>query len=513
MVETAYAECGGLSLAYQVFGTGEIDLVFASSFVSHIELIWTLPEAKEWFDQLGSFCRVLLFDKAGVGLSDPVSKVRTIEDRAAEIEAVMDTAGFGRAVILGVSEGGPASIVFAATRPDRVASLILTGTFPCIPAEGWEGLDVDPEELRRTVSEKLGAEYAPSEEQLADLQRFGRTVRSSWGTGEALKVLLPSVRSVRQLGMLERMSASPGMARATVEALFRIDVRPVLSSVSVPTLVIHARDDPVPVQLGRYLADHIPGARMEEVAGKDHAPWFSDPERITAAVEEFLTGAHRAHSQVHRVLRTVLFSDIVESTQKAVAMGDEQWRRLLKRFGDMTHEMAGRFGGTVVKSTGDGHLVAFEGPTQAIRCGRTIRDEATALGTDVRVGIHTGECEVIGDDIGGIAVHIAARVVSQAGPGEILVSSAVRDLVVGSGIGFDDRGTHELKGVPGVWHLLAVNSEGPKAGSAEANLVSLPTPSTSGSMRRSDQVALRMARRAPWLIRGVGRFAPATGRR
>lgn len=512
MPETLYADCEGLSLAYQVFGAGEIDLVFAGSFVSHVELIWTLPESKAWFDQLGSFCRVLMFDKAGVGLSDPVSKVRTIEDRAREIEAVMDAAGFERATIFGVSEGGPASIVFAATRPQRVNSLILTGTFPCVLISGWEDLDRDPEELREMVVKEMGETYTPSPAQLLAVQQFGRAVQSSWGKGEALKLLLPSVRSIRQLGMFERMSASPGMARATIEAVFRVDVRSVLSTISVPTLVIHASGDPVPVEFGRYLAAHIPGARLVEVGGTDHAPWFSDPDRITEAVEEFLTGTHGAHSHSHRVLRTVMFSDIVESTQKAASMGDERWRSLLERYGELTADAAGRYAGRVVKSTGDGHLVVFDGPTQAIRCGETLRSEAAPLGVDLRVGIHTGECEVLGDDVGGMAVHIAARVVSQAAPGEVLVSSAVRDLVVGSGIGFDDRGAHELKGVPGIWQLVAVNPEGPTPGSAEARLVSLPTPSARDTMRRTDRAAVRVARRAPWLLRGMGRLAPATGR-
>ena len=507
MPDTAYAQCGDLSLAYQVFGDGEIELVFAGSFVSHVELTWTLPEAKTWFDQLGSFCRVLLFDKAGVGLSDPVPRARSIEDRAAEIEAVMDAAGFGRAVMMGVSEGGPAAIVFAAARPDRVSSLILTGTFPCLPAEDWSALEDRPEELAQLMREKLGAEYEPSAAQVAQIQQFGRNVRTSWGSGEALHILLPSVRSLRQLGVLERMSASPGMARATIEAVFRLDVRPVLPTVSVPTLVVHATRDPVPIQFGRYLADQIPNARLVEVDGVDHAPWFSDPDRITEAIEEFLTGTHGTSSQSHRILRTVLFSDMVASTARAATIGDERWRTILQRFGEITTELAERFGGNVVKSTGDGHLATFEGPTQAIRYAEALRTEAEALEVEIRVGIHTGECELIGDDIGGIAVHIAARVTSQAAPAEILVSSPVRDLVVGSGIGFEERGAHELKGIPGQWQLLAVDSSGPRPGSREAKLVALPTPSPRTTMRRSDRAVVTVARRSPWLLRGLAHLA------
>jgi pimeloyl-ACP methyl ester carboxylesterase len=339
--ETAYAQCGDLSLAYQVVGRGETDVVFAGSFVSHVELIWTLPEAKAWFDQLASFCRILLFDKAGVGLSDPVPKVRSIDDRAAEIQAVMDAAGFRRAVVMGVSEGGPAAIVFAAARPDRVKALILVGTFAYASAN-WDDLERTAEQVAERLRGTLGNDYAPSAEQVAKVQSMGRAVRSSWGTGEALRVLLPSVRSIRQLGMLERMSASPGMARATIEATFGIDVRAVLPAISVPTLVIHATDDVIPVQGGRYLADHIPGARLVEVEGHDHAPWFSDPDRISDAIEGFLTGAHAPLPHSHRVLRTVLFSDIVSSTARAAAMGDERWSALLERFGEITTTLADR---------------------------------------------------------------------------------------------------------------------------------------------------------------------------
>jgi pimeloyl-ACP methyl ester carboxylesterase len=442
--ETSYASCGDLSLAYQVFGDGPVELVVAGSFVSHVELFWTVPEAKAFFEQLSTFCRVLVFDKAGVGLSDPVPKVRSLDDRAAEIEAVMDAVGFGKAVVFGVSEGGPASIVFAAKRPQRTRALILTGTFAVFGYAGWDDMDRDAAELRARLVPELGEVYTPSTEQIARFQEFGRAVRSAWGSGEALRCLLPSVRSIRQLGMLERMSASPGMARATFESIFRIDVRPILPTITAPTLVIHARQDPVPVQGGRYIADHIPGARLLEVDGADHAPWLTDPDGITSGIEEFLTGSHAPPLQSHRALRTVLFTDMVASTQHAAATGDERWRAVLQRFGEITAELTERFGGTVVKSTGDGHLTTFDGPTQAIRCAEALRADAEALGVEIRAGIHTGECELLDSDIGGIAVHIAARILGQAGAGEILVSRTVRDLVVGSGTGFQDRGSVEL---------------------------------------------------------------------
>jgi class 3 adenylate cyclase len=308
--------------------------------------------------------------------------------------------------------------------------------------------------------------------------------------------------------MLERMSASPGMARATLEAAFRIDVRPILPTITVPTLVIHARDEVVPVQEGRYLADHIPGARLLEVEGRDHVPWFTDADRILNGIEEFLTGSHAAPSQSHRALRTVLFTDMVASTQHVVATGDERWRAVMHRFGEITAEHAQRVGGTVVKSTGDGHLITFDGPTQAIRCAEALRVGAEALGTEIRAGIHTGECELVDNDIGGIAVHIAARILGHAAAGEILVSRTVRDLVIGSGAGFDDRGSVELRGVPGTWQLLAVDRNGPRAGSAEAELMSAPTPGPRTAMRRSDRAVAAMARRAPWILRGMTHLAP-----
>ena len=273
VAETSYASCGDLSLAYQVFGDGPVELVFVGPFVSHVELFWTLPEFKAFFEQLSTFCRVILFDKAGVGLSDPVPKVRSVDDRATEIEAVMDAVGFRKAVVFGLSEGGPAAIVFAAKRPERTRALILHGTFPFAFGFGWDDIDGDPAEMRARALPDVGEDYMPSTAQFAHLQEIGRAVRSAWGSGAAMKGFLPSVRSLRQLAMLERMSASPGMARATLQAASGIDVRPILPAIAAPTLVIHAREDPgVPVQCGRYLADHIPGARYLEVDGVDHAP-------------------------------------------------------------------------------------------------------------------------------------------------------------------------------------------------------------------------------------------------
>jgi pimeloyl-ACP methyl ester carboxylesterase len=509
--ETSYASCGDLSLAYQVFGDGPVDLVYAGSFVSHVELFWTMPEFEAFMERLSRFCRVVIYDKAGVGLSDPVPKVRTLEDRATEIEAVMDAVGFEKGVLFGISEGGPATIVFAATRPERTRALILTGTTSFTGFfDGWDDIDRDPAEMRLRLVPELGEDYTPSTEQIAHWLEFARATRSAWGSGAAIKALVPSVTaSMRQLAMLERMSASPGMARATLEAVMRLDVRPILPTIAAPTLVIHARGDFVPVQGGRYLADHIPGARLLELDSRDHAPWIADPDRITTEIEEFLTGSHAAPPQSHRALRTVLFTDMVASTQRAAATGDERWRAVLHRFGEITAELTKRFDGTVVKSTGDGHLATFDGPTQAIRCAEALQTDAESLGIEIRAGIHTGECELLDNDIGGIAVHIAARILAQAGAGEILVSRTVRDLVVGSGTGFEDRGSVELRGVPGTWQLLAVDRHGARAGSAEAELASTPTPGPRTAMRRSDRAMAVMARRTPWILRGIARLTPA----
>jgi pimeloyl-ACP methyl ester carboxylesterase len=512
VVETSYALCGDLSLAYQVFGDGPVEVVFVSGPISQVEVFWALPEYKAFFEQLATFCRVLAFDKAGIGLSDPVPHVRTLDDRAAEIEAVMDAAGFGQAVVCGLNEGGPQAIVFAATRPERTRALILSGT-GSFNDTGWDDIDRDPAELRARFLPELGERYTPSTEQFTRLQEFGRAVLSGWGSGAALSIALPSVRSMRQLAMSERMSASPGMIRATLEAAFRTDVRPILLTITAPTLVIHARGDLIPVQFGRYLADHIPGARYLEVDGVDGAPWLTEPDRILTEIEEFLTGRHAAPAPSHRALRTVLFTDMVASTEHAAATGDQRWRAVLQRFGENTADLTQRFGGTVVKSTGDGHLTTFDGPTQAIRCAEALRADAETLAIQIRAGIHTGECELLDADIGGLAVHIAARICGHAEAREILVSRTVRDLVVGSGTGFEDRGSVELRGVPGTWQLLAVDRHGAPAGSAEAELASTPTPGPRTAMRRSDRAVAVIARRTPWILRGMARLTPATGRR
>ena len=517
VADTLYASCGDLSLAYQVFGDGPVELVVVAPFVSHVELCWTVPEFKAFCDQLATFCRVLLFDKAGVGLSDPVPHVRTLDDRAAEIEAVMDAAGFGKAVLFALGDGGPAAIVFAATRPERTRALVLTGTFS-FTAAGVGRYRPRPGRAAGSVASmypEVDEKYWPSVEQIARVLEFVRAVRSAWGTGAALSIATPSVRaSMRLLAMSERMCASPGMARASLEATFRIDVRAILPTITVPTLVIHARDDPsFGCRPAATSPTTSPARGTSRSTARSTCPGSAEPDRILTGIEGFLTGSHAAPAPSRRALRTVLFTDMVASTQHAAATGDQRWRAVLQRFGEITAELTQRFGGTVVKSTGDGHLATFDGPTQAIRCAEALRADAETLGIQIRAGIHTGECELLDTDIGGIAVHIAARILGQAGAGEILVSRTVRDLVVGSGTGFEDRGSVELRGVPGTWQLLAVDPHGARAGSPEAELASTPTPGRRTAMRRSDRAVEMIARRAPWIVRGMARLAPATGRR
>jgi class 3 adenylate cyclase len=471
------------------------------SFVSHLDFWWGHPAVKSWLDRLTSFARLISFDKAGTGLSDPVSGVPTIEERAAEIEAVMDAAGSERAALFGLSEGGPSSILFAATRPDRVQALVLFGTY----ATGFALWSSSPAEVRTEMGRRgIPEEYVPTESQLERNAAFQRHVRDDWGEGKALGLLVPDQGDPLQLALLERVSASPGMARATMESAMRLDVSDLLPTVTVPTLVVHAREDLVPIQLGRYIADHVPGARILEVPGRDHAPWFSEPDMIAAEIEELLTGARHARRSDRR-LATVLFTDIISSTERAATLGDARWRALLERHHELVREELGRFEGKEVKTVGDGFLATFDGPARAIRCTEAVRDAVGGLGIQLRAGIHTGECEVMDNDIGGMAVHIAARVSGMAGAGEILVSRTVRDLVVGSGIEFQDRGSHELKGVPGEWGVLAVVPEGPSAGSPEASLDKMETPGPQTSMRRTDRIAAAVARRTPGVLRGLAR--------
>jgi class 3 adenylate cyclase len=514
--KTQYAQCGELNLAYQVVGEGDVNVVLVPSFISHIEFWWAHPAAKSFFDRVASFSRLLIFDKAGTGLSDPVPGVPTLEERAAEIEAVMDAAGMERATIFGLSEGGPMAIFFSATRRERTEALVLFDTYPTMSVgtkppslRDFADRAVSMDDVqRRAVELELRDEEIPSEAQLERGRRTVRHVLEDWGEGKVLKAFVPHQGDEAQLGLLERLCASPGMAQATLTSAMRLDVTDLLASVDVPTLLVHARDDlAVPVQFSRFMARRIPDARLLEVEGEDHAPWFSSPDEIAGEIEQLLTGARHV-PKPDRVLATVLFTDIVGSTERAAQLGDARWRALLEYHDELTRRQVAEFGGTAVKSTGDGQLATFAGPAAAIRCTEALRDALTREGIPIRAGLHTGEIERIGEDVGGLGVHLAARVCAEAAPGEILVSRTIRDLVVGSGLAFEDRGSHRLRGVPGDWQLLAVAPEDSSGGEEERQLAQIETAGPRSAQRPVDRFAAAVARRAPGALRTAIRLDP-----
>jgi pimeloyl-ACP methyl ester carboxylesterase len=438
---TEYAKSGGVNIAYQVIGDGALDLVYAPGFISHLEAAWEVPFFAGLFERLASFARLITFDKRGTGLSDRPGGWPTFEERMDDIRAVMDAAGSERAALFGISEGGPMCMLFAATYPDRVTSLGLCGCGPRFSlAPDWPWA-VPP----------------------AVQSSFLDLVEAQWGEGSILAMfvegLVTDQRQQVRIGRYERYAASPGAARANLEMNFEIDVRAVLPAIRVPTLIIHRTGDPIaPIGAARYMVQHIPDARLLELPGEFHlSARPRDAEEVAGALEEFFTGTRRDY-EVDRVLATVLFTDIVGSTERASAMGDRRWRELLDEHDRSVRREIARFQGREIKMTGDGFVSAFDGPARAIRCARAVTSAASELGLGVRSGLHTGECEVRGDDLAGMAVHIGSRVATLAGPGEVLVSGTVKDLVVGAGIEFEDRGEHELKGVPGIWKLFAVTS-------------------------------------------------------
>ena len=431
-----YVKAGDVSIAYRVLGEGPLDLVWVPGLFSNLEVEWEDPFRVRLFERLASFSRLMIFDKRGMGLSDRNVGAPTLEDRVSDVQAVMNAVGSERAALIGVSEGGLMSVLFAATYPERTVALVLYGTAA---------------RFRRDDDYEYGNE--------ATFAELYRIFDDGWGAGESLRVFAPSLLSeprAREFsGRLERASGSPGTMRAMVDTLVGIDVRALLPMISAPTLVIHTTDDiTVPIANGRFLAAHIRDARFVELPG-EHVMF--DVDKFADEVESFLTGRRHAMT-TERVLSTVLFSDIVGSTEQAAAVGDRRWREVLDRHDAIVTREIDTYHGKLVKSTGDGVLAAFDGPARAISCGCDMRDSLRLLGIDVRVGVHTGEVEVRGDDIGGIAVHIGARVAALADTGEVLVSRTVTDLVAGSGIEFADRGIHKLKGVPGDWQLFAVTS-------------------------------------------------------
>jgi pimeloyl-ACP methyl ester carboxylesterase len=435
--ETRYTRSGDVSIAYQVLGDGPVDLVMAPGWIFHLELVWEQPEFERMMRRFTPQFRVLLFDKRGTGLSDRSVGASTLEDRMDDIRAVMDAAGSQKAVVMGWSEGATYAAMFAATYPERTRALVMYASgarfrhAPDFPA------------------------FPPNME-----EAFITYVKKYWGSGLAANIVVPSRAKeeefVRWWGRYERMSASPSEALALFDVTAEIDVRHILPTIRVPTLVLHQREELfVPLAMSKDLAERIPGAKYVELSGRDHLFWFGDPEETVGEILEFVTGS-RPEPDVDRVLATVMFADIVGSTERAVELGDRRWHELLERYYALAGAEVSRFRGRQVKTLGDGVLATFDGPARAVRCAQALATRSRDLGFEVRSGVHTGEIELIGDDVGGIAVHIGARVADVAGPGEVVVSSTVKDLVSGSGISFAERGTHSLKGVPDDWRLYAV---------------------------------------------------------
>ncbi|MBK8293646.1 MAG: adenylate/guanylate cyclase domain-containing protein [Solirubrobacterales bacterium] len=440
--ETRYAQSGKAGIAYQVFGEGDQDLVLSFQFISHLDLAWESPALEKFLNRLGSFARVIMFDRRGVGLSDPTAGAPTLEERTDDVRAVMDAAGSDRAALFGMSEGAATSMMFAATYPERTSALILWGAM-----------------ARSTEAEDYP--WAPSRE--TALESMKQLIAPQWGKGSTVEIFSPTLADnpdARALqARFEREAASPVRVWELLNLFLDLDVRDVLPLIQTPTLVMHRRSDyAVNVRAGRWLAEQIEGSQFVEYEGTDHNPWVADPNgEILEQIEEFVTGI-RPTPTPDRVLSTVLFTDIVDSTQRASELGDQEWKSLLEDHQDLVRRHLKWCEGKEIKTTGDGFLATFDGPTRAIEAATAITDEISSLGIEVRAGIHTGELEIMGDDVGGIAVHVAARVCGLAGPGQVLASRTVRDLTAGSGIEFADWGRHELKGVPDSWELYDVTS-------------------------------------------------------
>jgi class 3 adenylate cyclase/pimeloyl-ACP methyl ester carboxylesterase len=437
--QTSYAKKDDAHIAYQIVGEGHaLDLVLVSTWFSHVEARWELPGYAHYVRRLSSFSRLISFDKYGIGLSDPIPSrtLPPLEDWMDDVRAVMDAVGLERAAIMGASEGSLMAELFAATYPERTTALVLVNATARVSAA--PGYDIG---APRDVQESLIS-----------------IVEQTWGRGDLMAAINPSLSAdpgaAEAWGRFLRLSASPATAAAVMRMLFGLDVREVLPTIRVPTLVVHRSDNPiVTIEQGRYVADHIDGASFVAVPGADYGLAVGDVDVVIDEVEEFLTGFRPAHA-TDRVLATVLLTDIVDSTRRVVQLGDARWRELLERHDDLAHTEVARFGGAIADFSGDGVLASFDGPARAVRCAFSLRDRLRTLGLEIRAGLHTGEIVRRSEGIAGIGVHIAARVLALAGAGEILVSRTVRDLVTGSGLTFVDRGAHVLKGVPEKWEIL-----------------------------------------------------------
>lgn len=433
--ETRYAHSGTVSIAYQVIGEGSLDLVLVPGWVSNIDIFWEEPGLARFLRRLAAFSRLILFDKRGTGLSDRVTATPTLEERMDDVRAVMEAVGSERAALVGYSEGGPMCALFAATYPERTSAIVLIGSY-----------------ARRTRAEDYP--HGPTE---AQIRTFIDSIEDAWGTPFALEARAPSMlhdeRFRQWWARLLRTSAGPAAAAALTRANMEIDIRDILPSIRVPTLILHAVGDrTLEIGHGRYLASRIPGAQLIEIDSGDHLPWLEGSDAILKNIEEFLTGAS-APEDVDRILCTIMFTDIVGSTQRAAANGDRQWRDLLETHNALVRREVAAFKGREVNTTGDGFLVVFDGPARAIRCAEAVREAVRQIGLELHIGLHCGECERQGDDLSGLALNIASRISALAPPGTILVSRTVRDLVAGSGLRFSDFGSHLLEGVPDAWQV------------------------------------------------------------
>lgn len=437
--ETKYARSGDIHIAYQAVGRGPLDLVYVPGWVSHVELAWEEPTLARFLRRFASFSRLIAFDKRGTGLSDrvPNDQLPTLEERMDDLRAVMDAVRSERAALFGSSEGGNLCALFAATYPERTTALVMYGTFA---KRIWS-----PDYPWAPTPEKREQEYALVEREWGSLMDLAHYVPSK----------IDDEAFARRLATYMRRAASPGAAVALLRMNTQIDIRAILPTIRVPTLVIHRTGDrDVNVEEGRWLAEQIAGARFVELSGDDHLPWVGDQDAILDEIQEFLTGV-RPTPESDRVLSTLLFTDIASSTELADRLGDRAWIELLERHHAMVRRELARFRGREVDTAGDGFFATFDGPARAIRCALNVVEAGHQLGIKIRAGLHTGEIEVTGPKIGGIALHIGSRVAATAKPGEVLVSRTVKDLVAGSRIRFVDRGTHVLKGVPDEWHLFA----------------------------------------------------------
>jgi class 3 adenylate cyclase/esterase/lipase len=435
--QTQFVAVGDADVAYQVLGDGPPDLLLFNGFASHVELNWQMADYDAIFRRLASFTRLIMFDRRGAGASDEGPRNATWEEATEDARAVLDAVGSKSAAVLGVADTGPMAMLFAAMYPDRVTALVL------VSSAGWFML----------------ADDSPIEDVPRYLSAVEETTVAIWGTPDLVRMANPSRANDQEFltrgAAINRASATPRKFADYLKQVAVLDARPAMPLIQVPTLVLHSKDNYlVPIAIGRHIADHIDGAKFIELPGGDFGLLGDSPASVPDEIAEFLTGQRPI--EVERILATVLFTDIVGSTAKAASLGDKRWRSLLDTHDQIVREQLKRFRGREINTTGDGFVASFDGPARAIRCAEAVIEATNSLGIDLRAGIHTGECEVRGDDLGGLAVHIAARVGALGSSGEVLVSSTVKDLVVGSGIEFDDRGEHELKGVPGTWKLFAV---------------------------------------------------------